>query len=441
MQMAQFIVCQLVGSLSLLSVCSFNQCIYSIICICLEEDQSVAHPPVTPAICMSNSRARERSASAVLVVVLLALILLTLALPAVFFGRARLRAACEHDVAANQHVELASAIIRSASVRDYHMHTNEHKLSHSVLSARADVRRAGAQFRAAHHASCSGVVAANRPHLRLSDGTRDALEFGHIARYPVDGVLMYIMALLGTRSRRVIELDGARGDGVFRGAAALALYDGWNALTIYGLWSGYNAAQRYYESSERDSVSVWYKKHFPNSRISVAEAELSTASSAHEAISKHGIGGEVDVVFLLLDGPEWHVWETLTGISPRVVVLFYQDYWGADEMLVRRWNQSDATALVGESDNTDKGRRRLFVGASIRALEHLATKRGFRLVWCLRIAPIAIFIRNDQDSAASLLPAMSTRRCLERRESTTWRRDMEGQWNSAQRFPWDQISP
>jgi hypothetical protein len=388
---------------------------------------------------MAISGGHERAQSAVPAVAHLSLLLLTLALPALVCVRPLLSATCRHDVVAFQHSQLASTILRSASVRDYHVQSNPRPLSESVLSARADVRRAGAQFRTAYRASRLNVGTAALPRLRLGDDTRDALEFGHIARYPVDGVLMYIMALLGTRSRSVIELDGARGDGLFRGAAAFALYDGWNALTIHSLWSGYNVAQIYYESSTRGSASVWHKKHFPDSRITVAEVEFSPLSSVHEAISKYGIGGDVDIVFLLPDGPEWHIWEALTGISPRVVVLFYQDYWGEEEMLVRRWNQSDTTALVGESDGVDSGRRRLFVGGSIRAVEHLAIKRGFRLVWCLRIAPIAIFIRNDQDLAAYLLPAMSTRRCLERRKSSEWRRDMEGQWNSAQRFAWDRI--
>jgi hypothetical protein len=79
------------------------------------------------------------------------------------------------------------------------------------------------------------------------------------------------------------------------------------------------------------------------------------------------------------------------------------------------------------------------MGGSIRASERIGAERGYRLVICLRHVPIAIFIRSDQDPTGQLLPALSALNCLKRRESREWRRDMEAQWNSAQRFEWSRV--
>lgn len=273
----------------------------------------------------------------------------------------------------------------------------------------------------------------------LSPVERSALEFRHMSRYPVDGVLQYIFGILGVRNKIAVELDSGRGNAVFFGAASFAVYDGWDVVALYRLWSGYNRAQQFYESSGARGAFVWRKNHFDESSVVVSEEPIDSIG-IDGALQRLGVGGSVDVAFLMLDGAEWSVWNTLSAIRPRVVVCFYQDYWGADAMLVREWNSSDPTASSpGESDGVDVGRKRLFAGASLAALVARGRSLGFRLVWCLSSSPIAVFLRDTEDSNGFLLPALLPEACLASRQSRTWRKDMEAQWHRAQLFEWTAV--
>lgn len=274
---------------------------------------------------------------------------------------------------------------------------------------------------------------------RLSPAERVALEFQHTSRYPIDGVLNYLFGVIGFRSKIAVELDTARGSAVFFGATSLALYSGWDVVALYGLWSGYSRAQQFYESSARTGAFEFRKKHFADSNVIVSEGPIDS-QRINVTLQQLGVGGSVDILFLMLDGAEWSVWDSLSRIRPRVVVFFYQDFWGADASFVREWNTSDrGISSPGESDGVDLGRKRLFAGASVTALIRLTEARGFRLVWCLSSAPIVLFVQNREDPSRSVLPSLPPAACLAARQGRTWRRDMEAQWHRAQQFAWTSV--
>jgi hypothetical protein len=355
------------------------------------------------------------------------------------------------------HSALVREIVAAAGPADYGLvFPNPPSLTAEKLTAHKRIRFAASAF-LGHRLSCrdsrqeGGKSLAKESVFLLRRAEMDLLEFSHGARYPIDGVLLYIFSVLGLRSRVAVELDGAQGSAGFRGCASLVLYNGWDALVMHGRWSGYNRAQHFYERAApgNDHLLTWRRKHFPESFVVIAELQemknissiygdrLDVTKEVNARFSKHGVGGDVDVVFLVLDGVEMDVWDGLTAVTPRVVVIFYQDYWGSEASVTRT---SDALS-AGEKDGT--GRRRLYVGGSISALVSVALARGYRLIWCMRSAPIAFFERKPDDSngmldAATVLPSISTRACLSRRNSVSWRKDMEAQWQNAQRHTWTQ---
>lgn len=299
-----------------------------------------------------------------------------------------------------------------------------------TLAAAARARAASARLHALV-GTCGDAGLPAAP--ALPDSKRAALEFATLSRYPIDGVLQYILGLIGVRSGNVVELDGASGAGVFYGSAALAAYNGFNALVIFSLWSGFNQAQSYYEDvGSGPSFSAFRKSHFPDAVVRLDEGVL-TSSNVNELVRKNAYGGDVDVLFAVLDGAEFGVWDKLSAALPRVVVVFYQDYWGATARVFR--SGEDPHNSQAEVDGVDLARRRLYVGASLAALVDMGALRGYGLAWCLRAAPIAIFV-SERDQA---LPTISAARCLAARKSKSWQRDMEAQWHAAQRFAWTNI--
>ena len=56
-----------------------------------------------------------------------------------------------------------------------------------------------------------------------------------------------------------------------------------------------------------------------------------TAENVNELIKKNGISGEVDLLSIDMDGVDFWIWKAITCIIPRVVVLEYNNRWGADQ--------------------------------------------------------------------------------------------------------------
>lgn len=382
-----------------------------------------------PAVLRLTRRARANAAAGLL----LALAVLTCALPPLLLiklSRPPGGAACRAIPAARR--ALLAAVLsfpRSATPL-----ADPRAPDALALDAAERSRAASARLQA-----LVGVCGAesSKATLPLSPTERNALEFATLSRYPVDGVLQYVLGLIGVRSKMLVELDGAPRAGVFRGSAALVMYNGFSALVVHALWSGFNQAQQYYEGGEglgvAESAAAFRKAHFPDAALRLDEADLA-ATNVDQVIRQNAFGGDVDIVFAVLDGAEYAIWEKVSAVVPRLVVFFYQDYWGADVRVSRSANSSLHIAR-GQADAVDTGRRRLFVGASLAALVDVGMRRGYSLAWCLRSVPIAIFVYGEEQ----LLPRISTTKCLAARKSKTWRRDMEAQWHAAQKFSWTKV--
>lgn len=254
------------------------------------------------------------------------------------------------------------------------------------------------------------------PFPQRLDLDRVSLEFAIASNPSLDGVLLYIFGVLGSKSHTVIEIDAGTGSETWHAGAALALYAGWDLLGLYETWSGYIGAHRLYYSRQ---ASALRKARFPDARVRLAEASLLPEGIA-ALLAEAGFGGDID---LLLLGSEdvFSVWEAvMAGAAPRVVVLSYQDFWGSKLMAMKRGNRTRGCIVN-------------FLGASIAAAVAEGKKRGYGLVWCLKSAPIAIFAVERE--VEGLLPVLDEGKCLSVRAGSgvNWRRDMEALWEDAQR--------
>jgi hypothetical protein len=382
-----------------------------------------------PPALLATRRSRANATAALL----LALAVLTCALPLLLLLRLAQpagAAACRAIPAA--HRALLTAVLASPRVAD--PLTSRRAPDADALQAAARARIASARLHALLGTCGARSGAAVVP---IERAARQALEFATLARYPVDGVMQYLLGLIGVRSKTVVELDGSPGAGCFFGSAALAMYNGFSALVVHALWSGYNQAQSYYEGSSGmlvgNNATMFRKTHFPDASLRLSEDAV-TATTVDEVVRRNAYGGEVDAMFAMLDGGEYVVWEKVAVVVPRLVLMFYQDYWGSEARLVRSMNES-LSSTAGETDAADTCRRRLYVGASVAAFVELGRRKGYRLAWCLRSAPIAIFVHIDEP----FLPQITPADCLASRKSKVWQRDMEAQWQSAQRFSWTEV--
>lgn len=247
-------------------------------------------------------------------------------------------------------------------------------------------------------------------------GLRDA-GFQCYSQSDEDGILLYIFALIGAASGKIVDLGCASIQG--SNSANLIINHGWHALLIDGNPALTQRARRFYQ--EHPATCLFPPK--------LVEAWI-TAENVNTLISEHGFTGEIDLLSIDLDGVDYWIWKALSCVTPRVVVVEYQDIIGPDRALTvpyrADFNARDYPVNQGDAPN--------YAGASLPAFVKLAKQKGYRLVGCNRHGYNAFFVRNDL--GAQHLPEVSISTCFEHPLN---RQGMLERWPKVKDMEWVEV--
>ncbi len=213
------------------------------------------------------------------------------------------------------------------------------------------------------------------------------VEFGSFSQNGEDGVLLYILSLIGMGSRRCVEICAA--DGIQCNSANLVINHGFSALLVDGRERKVEEGRRFYEECPETA-----------GREPVFVHAWVTRDTVDALVREHGFAGEIDVLSLDLDGVDYWIWEALACVRPRVVVVEYHAGW---------WPE-DAVSVPYADDFRRSDRYR---GASLAALAALGRRKGYRLVGSERRQLNAFFVADGLGEAC--LPAVAPASCLGRR--------------------------
>lgn len=228
-----------------------------------------------------------------------------------------------------------------------------------------------------------------------------------------DGILLYLFALIGVTNRRCVEL--CAGDGIECNTANLILNHGFTGLLVDGTAGLVERSRAFYASAPETRI-------FPPQSV---QAWI-TRDSVDELVRSHGFEGEIDLLSLDMDGVDLWIWEALTVIQPRVVVVEFQDILGPD----RSWTVPYADDFSSGAHSTTDGMPN-FAGASITAFTKLAKRKGYRLVGTNTMGWNAFFVRDDL--AEGLIAEVSTADCLVHPKNVAGMRD---RFPLVQNHPW-----
>ena len=231
-----------------------------------------------------------------------------------------------------------------------------------------------------------------------------------------DGILLYILSVIGATTRTTVEL--CAGNGMECNTANLIINHGWHGLLVDG------------DAALVQQGKAFYSQH-PNTYVfpPVWVHAWLTRDNVNDVIRRHGFSGEVDVLSIDMDGVDYWIWEAITVIEPRVVVVEYQDILGPE----RSWT-------VPYSENFDARDHPMtdgmpnFCGASLPAFVKLAHVKGYRLVGCNRYGYNAFFIRDPL--GATELPAVDIRDCFSHPKV---RLGMKERFPTVQDAPWLEV--
>jgi hypothetical protein len=181
-----------------------------------------------------------------------------------------------------------------------------------------------------------------------------------------DGIIAEIFRRIGSPSGTFVEFGV--GDGLESNTLYLLL-QGW-----CGLWIDGN--ERYVTKirSRFDAV-------IQSNRLSVAHSFI-MRDNINPLIGRF-VQGEIDLLSVDIDGNDYHIWESIEVIQPRLVVIEYNAKFPPPISLAPAYVPNS----VWQGDD--------YMGASLEALVRLGKRKGYSLVGCNITGANAFFVRDD----------------------------------------------
>jgi hypothetical protein len=229
----------------------------------------------------------------------------------------------------------------------------------------------------------------------MSQGHRFNLSdtgFRNFSQFEEDGILLYIFAAIG--AERKVFVDIGAGDGINSNCANLAVNFGWRGLFIEGNPANIERGRKYYTSNLDTS---FYPPKFVH--------KLVQRENINEIIRDSGFSGEIDLVSIDIDGNDYWIWDALTVVEPRVVIIETQIEFGMNSIVVPY-----------DKNYSYPGKDDIYHGASPVAMEKLARKKGYRLIGANNYGFNTIYLKNG--IGEDVLPAVSVESILRHPRNT-----------------------
>jgi hypothetical protein len=202
-----------------------------------------------------------------------------------------------------------------------------------------------------------------------------------------DGILLFIFGIIGFSTKLFVEI-GAN-DGVNSNCANFAVNFGWYGLFIDSDKIAINRGKHFYKRYP----DPWaYRPKFVCSKI--------TRENVNEIIKDAGLHGEIDLLSIDIDGNDYWVWDALEVVKPRVVIIETHVEFGYNNIVV------PYNPLYSYP-----GKHPIYHGASPIAMNHLAKRKGYRLVGANNYGHNTIYILNG--ICEDLLPEVSVESILQ----------------------------
>jgi hypothetical protein len=184
-----------------------------------------------------------------------------------------------------------------------------------------------------------------------------------------DGSIAEIFRRIGTGNRFFVEFGAS--DGV-ENNTALLLRQGWSGLWIDADTAAVNKAKE------------TFARYIADGKLTVLE-EFITAENIEGLFRKGKVPEEFDLLSIDIDRNDYHVWEKISHYRPRVAVIEYNSGIPPTMSWVIPY---DPKAFGWNEFGTGNG-------ASLKALEELGARKGYRLVGCELCGVNSFFVRND----------------------------------------------
>jgi hypothetical protein len=210
-------------------------------------------------------------------------------------------------------------------------------------------------------------------------------EFKVFSQFGEDGILQYLIRETAIQDEERSFVEFGVENYTEANTRFLLLNDNWRVVVIDG--------SQNHVASIRASELYW--RH-----DLTALASFITAENIDRLLTDAGFGGPIGILSVDIDGNDYWVWEKITSTHPVIVVVEYNSVFGADRAVTTPYDPAFNRARAHYSN--------LYWGASIKAFQVLAARKGYALVGSNSAGNNAFFVRRDRLGAIpELTPAQA----------------------------------
>jgi hypothetical protein len=182
-------------------------------------------------------------------------------------------------------------------------------------------------------------------------------------KYP-EGEMLEVLDLLGCTEKYFIEFGSA---GVNDNCMKLWQERGWSGLLI-------EAVQERYEKSK--ALASEYPVQLIHAKI--------TRDNINDLFAQANVPDDIAVMNIDIDGMDYWIWKAIDQrYRPRLVVIEYNSYLGADRL-----------AVMPYSDNYLWNETR-YMGSSLLSITTMANQKGYQLIGCDKWGSNAFYVRQE----------------------------------------------
>jgi hypothetical protein len=196
-------------------------------------------------------------------------------------------------------------------------------------------------------------------------------EFKVFSQWGDDGIIQFLVDYLAIEHHTFIEFG-------------VENYEESNTrfLLINNCWSGLVM-----DGSENNVNQIKQSNLYWKYQLQAKYAFI-TKDNINSLISEYSNEKELGLLVIDVDGNDYWIWEAIDTVQPVVVIIEYNSLFGYERSITIPY-QSNFRRTEAHYSN-------LFYGASLKALQVLATNKNYALVACNKNGNNAFFVRKDQ---------------------------------------------
>jgi hypothetical protein len=234
------------------------------------------------------------------------------------------------------------------------------------------------------------------------------------SQFEEDGIILYILSMIGFKTKMVVEMCCGSGDECM--ATNLILNHGFDGYLFDGSEDNIARAKLFFRSKKD---CLLYPPVLTHAWI--------TVDNVNKMLTESGCAGEVDLFSLDIDGNDYWIWEAIEAINPRLLLFETHNIIPSGQALTIEYQEDfDCWSKIGAEQD--------YRGVSLLAMQKLCKKRGYRMIGAHRHGFNVFFLREDE--GMDFFPEVG----IEEIHNNFWTRwGQTHRWPLVKDMPWKEV--